>query len=311
MGFGWGWQPYVSVAERKRKAAKSVEKMKKSGRAVMPVEISGRSIATTFWGKAWCDNLESYSDYENRLPRGRTYVRNGSVVDLQIEPGKVTSLVSGSSLYKIEISIKPLERKTWDTIKNACAGKIESLIELLKGKLSKGVMEAVTKQEGGLFPQHSEISLKCSCPDSAIMCKHVAATLYGVGARLDHSPELLFKLREVDHLELISQADTGANLGKTISKDKVLSSDSLEDLFGIDIESNEFQEKNIIRPDETKDVYRAGKDLGLKNKKKKSKVKKSKKTKAKKSSKKAATTQKIQKQSESKKKTSKVKNKKR
>ncbi len=171
---------------------------KKAGRLASPVVLAGRTIAGTFWGKAWCDNLEAYSDYANRLPRGRTYIRNGSVVDLQISEGKIASYVSGSELYEIEIKIKPLPHRLWKTIQTECAGKIDSLIELLQGKLSSAVMQVVTRQQTGLFPSPKEIDLDCSCPDWAGLCKHVAATLYGVGARLDEKPELLFLLRGVD-----------------------------------------------------------------------------------------------------------------
>src|SRR5205807_1432166 len=81
-----------------------------------PVKIEGRQIASTFWGKAWCDNLESYRDYENRLPRGRTYVRNGSVVDLQIAPREVTAIVSGSKIYKVKVSIGNVGPARWRTL---------------------------------------------------------------------------------------------------------------------------------------------------------------------------------------------------
>src|SRR3954454_13790165 len=173
--YDYGFPRYVSVAERRRKAAREVEKLKKNGRTVTPVAIEGNKIATTFWGKAWCDNLESYSDYANRLPRGRSYVKNGSVCDLYIEPGKVTALVCGSELYRIAIKIKPLAADTWRSIKNQCAGQIGSMIELLQGKLSKSVMEVVTRHDGGLFPKPREIGMNCSCPDAAGMCKHLAA----------------------------------------------------------------------------------------------------------------------------------------
>src|SRR5262245_10633830 len=200
------FRPYVPVAQRRAQAAREVEKRRKAGKAVSPVVIEGRAIANTFWGKAWCDNLESYSDFENRLPRGRTYVRNGSVVDLQIQPGKVTALVSGSELYEVRVDIATLPSAEWSSIKSRCAGQIGSLVELLQGKLSKGVIEIVTAHNGGLFPRPREIEMSCSCPDWAGMCKHIAAVLYGVGARLDHEPEMLFLLRNVDHQELIEEA---------------------------------------------------------------------------------------------------------
>src|SRR4051794_41968297 len=94
-----GWAPYVPVAERRRKAEREVAKLRKKGHPVAPVRIEGRTIATTFWGKAWCDNLESYRDYENRLPRGRTYVRNGSVVDLQITPRRGEAGGRGAAVF--------------------------------------------------------------------------------------------------------------------------------------------------------------------------------------------------------------------
>ena len=207
---GWhsydNWRPYVSVTQRRRQAARNVARMKKAGRKVSPVEIAGRKITATFWGDAWCRNLESYSDYSNRLPRGRTYVRNGSVIDLQIEAGSVCSLVSGSEIYEVEIKIKPLAKRRWTGIKGQCAGQIGPLVELLQGSISKGVMEIVTRKGKGLFPAPKEISLSCSCPDWATMCKHVAATLYGVGARLDHAPKLLFTLRGADHAEMVAAA---------------------------------------------------------------------------------------------------------
>lgn len=230
------WPPYVPVAERRRRAAKKVAKMKKSGRDISPVEIAGRNIATTFWGNAWCKNLEAYSDYSNRLPRGRTYVRNGSVLDLQIEAGRVRALVSGTDIYKVDLEIKPLAKKKWIEIKGQCAGQIDSLVELLQGSISKGVMEIVTRKNEGLFPSPREIALNCSCPDWATMCKHVAATLYGVGARLDHEPELLFTLRGVDPTEMVEAAiDQPTTAGKT-RKGRVLDTDELSSVFGVDID---------------------------------------------------------------------------
>ena len=233
------WRPYVTVAERRLQAARLVAKMKKAGRKVAPVEIEGRKIARTFWGDAWCKNLEAYSDYENRLPRGRTYVRNGSVIDLRIEAGRVRSLVSGSEIYEVEITIKPLAKKRWTDLKGRCSGRIDSLVELLKGSISKGVMEIVTSKGKGLFPSPREIELTCSCPDWAVMCKHVAATLYGVGARLDHRPELLFTLRGVDPAELVEAAVDGAPPGRKPRRGRVLEADDLSSVFGVDIDMGE------------------------------------------------------------------------
>jgi uncharacterized Zn finger protein len=228
--------PYVKVADRKKKAAKEAEKLKKKGNACEPIIIQGRTIANTFWGKAWCDNLESYSDYSNRLPRGRTYVRNGSVIDLKVSAGEITGLVSGSSIYKIKISIDKVVANQWTKIVKECAGKIDSLIELLQGKFSKAVMEVMTNRKKGLFPDPKEIKLSCSCPDWAEMCKHVAAVLYGVGSRLDQRPEELFMLRQADHLDLIAKAGT-TSFTQTTShpEDTILADADLSSLFGIDM----------------------------------------------------------------------------
>ncbi len=245
------WPVYVSVAQRRRQGAKLVAKLEKAGRQISPVEIAGRKIATTFWGEAWCRNLESYSDYSNRLPRGRTYVRNGSVIDLQIEPGRVRSLVSGSEIYEVEIEIMPLAKRRWTGIKGQCAGQIDSLIELLQGTISKGVMEIVTRKKEGLFPSPKEISLSCSCPDWATMCKHVASTLYGVGARLDHQPELLFALRGVDPAELVEIAVDQPPTGGKPRSGRLLKSDRLSSVFGVDIDMGGVSDDELAPPART------------------------------------------------------------
>ena len=230
------WAPYVPVAERRRRAARKMESLRKKGANIQPVQIEGRKIAKTFWGEAWCNHLESFSDYENRLPRGRTYVRNGSVCHLAIAKGKIEAKVSRSSLYNLRIRIKTLPGKKWKAVQRKCSGQIGSLIELLQGNLSDSTMEVVTDRKNGLFPLPDEISLDCDCPDWAVMCKHVAAVLYGVGARLDERPELLFKLRGVDHEELIAaDAEAAVSAATSKGKSKRLDTNDLSDVFGIDI----------------------------------------------------------------------------
>jgi len=223
------------VAERRDQAAAEVRRLERAGRKVWPVLIEGRKMAKSFWGAAWCRNLEAYSDFANRLPRGRTYVRNGSVVDLQIGAGKVRSLVSGSEVYTVTISVAPLASARWESIKRECSGAIGSLVELLQGKLSKGVMAVVTAKDSGLFPAPSDIELSCSCPDWATMCKHVAATLYGVGARLDDTPELLFTLRGVGPEELVEAAVQQGAPARRGRRRPALAADDLSSVFGVDI----------------------------------------------------------------------------
>jgi uncharacterized Zn finger protein len=234
MSFG-DFQPYVPVAARRARAAREVEKLKKK-RAVAPVIVEGRKIAQSFWGKAWCDNLERYSDFASRLPRGRTYVRNGSVIDLQIERGQLRALVSGSEIYQVEIDIAVALPSRWKAICKDCAGSVGSLVELLQGKLSKNVMERVCRGSDGLFPAPSEIKLSCSCPDWADMCKHVAAVLYGVGARLDTAPDLLFTLRGVDRAGLVSTAGADAQITRLgAASERVLADVDVAALFGLDM----------------------------------------------------------------------------
>jgi uncharacterized Zn finger protein len=230
------WPAYVSVAERRVKAEREAGKLRKKGSVLAPVVVEGRKIASTFWGKAWCDNLESYRDYENRLERGRSYARNGLVIDLQIAPHAVTALVCGSSLYTVKITIAELPKAQWKSICADCAGGIDSLVELLQGRFSKGVMERICRQGTGLFPKPAEIKFSCSCLDHASMCKHVAGALYGVGARLDARPELLFRLRAVNENDLV------ANIGEVLPMSKqgpgagkVLEADDMAALFGLDM----------------------------------------------------------------------------
>ncbi len=230
------WKPYVPVAARREKAAKTAAKLAKKGHALSPVTASRGAIAKSFWGKAWCENLERYSDYANRLPRGRTYLRNGSVIDLKIGAGEATAQVMGSSLYRIKVQISAVASSHWQGIARDCARSIDTLVELLQGQLSASVMERITRPGSGLFPSPKEIRFSCSCPDSAAMCKHIAATLYGIGARLDAEPQLLFGLRKVDAKELIARAGEGEALPQKAPRaGRVLDSSKLADVFGIDL----------------------------------------------------------------------------
>lgn len=234
------WGPKLSVEQQRKQAEKKLAQLRngKGGHNLSPVVIDGRTIASSFWGKSWCANLERYSDYSNRLPRGRSYVRHSCVIDLQIAKGEISAQVSGSSLYKIKITIAPLAGQNWTSVCGDCSSSIDSMVELLQGRLSKAVMDRVCRQGDGLFPAPKDIKLSCSCPDGAYMCKHVAATLYGVGARLDDRPELLFVLRGVDQQELIASA--GATPGVAASKKaaksiKVLADADLASVFGLDM----------------------------------------------------------------------------
>jgi len=217
---------------------KEIARRRKRGEPVEPVEIEGRAIARTFWGRAWCEHLESFRDYSSRLPRGRSYVRNGSVVHLEIAEGQVAALVMGSKLYEVRLTVQALPAKRWQAVRRRCEGQIGSLLELLEGRLSESVMAVVTDRQGGLFPLAKEVGFECTCPDWATMCKHVAAACYGVGARLDERPELLFRLRGVDHEGLIAPdasavaAMTAATAGDARRR---IAADELAGVFGIEL----------------------------------------------------------------------------
>lgn len=237
--FYGGWRPYVPVGQRRAQALVQMERLRKDGVDIQPVEITGRTIARSFWGKGWCTHLESFGDYSNRLPRGRTYVRNGSVCHLDIREGRVEAMVSGSDLYHVTVEIAPLKKTKWNVLKRRCTGKIASLIELLQGRLSEELMGVVADRNDGLFPLPGEITFECDCPDWADMCKHISAVMYGIGARLDSRPELLFTLRGADHGELISEETSAAAIagsGSQRARRRALAGQDLENVFGVELE---------------------------------------------------------------------------
>ncbi len=200
-----------SVSELQAKARKSIERAKKKGVIYDPIVVPGtgsqRKLCTSWWGKAWCSNMEQYSDYANRLPRGQRYCRNGMVIDLQIEKGVVHAKVQGSDRtpYDITITIKPLSQKAIKAIQERCEFGISSLETLVAGEFPKELQDLFTAKEG-LFPSPSEIKFHCDCPDGAYLCKHVAAVMYGIGIRLDQKPLLLFELRGLDPKSLVEKA---------------------------------------------------------------------------------------------------------
>jgi uncharacterized Zn finger protein len=249
----------VSVGEKRVRARRKLEQLKKKHPGIRPVVIEGNTLVRTWWGKAWNGNLTKYADYSNRVGRGRSYVRHGAVLDLQIKPGQVSALVQGSrqSPYTVTMQIKPISKAIWTEIRAACEGQLASLQELLEGRFPKGLAELFTAKGSGLFPSPKEIEFKCSCPDWAYMCKHVAAVLYGIGTRLDEDPSLFFVLRKMKMDDLITQAvrDKSARLLRQAKKktSRVIDDADLGDVFGIDLESavaaeNDGSEATTVEP---------------------------------------------------------------
>jgi uncharacterized Zn finger protein len=244
MSFYYGYHEYITVAEKRLKAQNMLKKLQKKNPGIKPITLTGKTLAETWWGKAWNKNLEKYADYENRIGRGRSYVRNDSVLDLQIKPGEVTSLVQGTRAkpYSIVVKIDNISNNIWKKIRTECEGKIESLQELLEGKFPKALSEIFVEQGHGLFPSPKEIKFQCSCPDWASMCKHVAATLYGIGTRLDKEPKQFFELRNAKMNDLITQA-VKEKSKKMLEKAKKKTSRVIEDkdiagVFGVNLNKN-------------------------------------------------------------------------
>lgn len=233
-----GFYSQPSTTELKRKSEASRRNAEKKGRVMEPVVIQGRTIARSWWGKAWCANLEGYADYESRLERGKRYVKTGAVIDLQIKKGRVYAKVQGSrkTPYKVEIRISPLSEERCQEIIAACGQRVENLEKLMTGNFPEELKELFT-QENGLFPAPREISFSCSCPDWALMCKHVAAALYGVGARLDKDPSLFFTLRgiEMERFIDVAIANRVELMLKNASRQskRIIASDEVRGLFGV------------------------------------------------------------------------------
>lgn len=248
---GWNYYPpYLSVAEKRAHGARELVKLlKRSKRAAEPVVLAHRKrqLAATFWGRAWADNLERYADLANRLPRGRAYLRNGSVLDLTIGRGRVEAYVAGTELYRVTIDIAPLTRARWRRVVARCTGRIGSLVGLLRGELSEDVLAVLTDAKDGLFPEPRQLTLDCSCPDGALVCKHVAAVLYGVAIRLDARPELFFELRQLDQAELSGSAAAAVVARPRPVAGKRIAADRLSSVFGIELEEDETRRGRVSR----------------------------------------------------------------
>lgn len=154
-----GYPEHLTADARRRGAAEAVAALRRAGRAISPVVVRGRVLATSPQGRAWCASIDELAEVQGtRLASGRSYVRSGSVVDLQVEPGVIRALVQGTELYEVEVRVD-------------------------------------APVQPPLFPSPGAITATCTCPDDAPVCKHAAAALYAVGARLDHDPRALARLR--------------------------------------------------------------------------------------------------------------------
>jgi len=269
------WGPRETVGERRARCEKLIAKLrKKKGVIIRPIIIEGMKITKTFWGNAWCKNMESYADYSHRIDRGRSYARHRSIIDLSETKNGFTAQVLGTDPYQVDIAITPLPPATRKALKKTCTGKVDSLINLLSGSLDDSIMSHMANPENGLFPKPEEIKITCNCPDYATLCKHAAAVLYGIGHRLDTDPKLLFKLRQVDHSELANTATQtiGTIAAEAQKSDADLDDTDLSDIFGIDIDTDDLSEKTAQPPKVKKAKKKAAKKKTTKKKPKKKKV---------------------------------------
>lgn len=238
-GYGWGYkQP--TMAELRADAARQLRQAAARGEdwnPVRPASVRG-PLAKSWWGEAWCDNLERYADFANRIARGRRYLRSDAVLDLRIEEGRVEAKVMGSRgvPYGVRIDIRPLPPEKVEALLDRCGRKVKNLDSLLEGEFPEE-LKSVFFEKGGLFPSPDEILFGCSCPDWASMCKHVAAVLYGIGVRFDEDPLLFFTLRGVDPGTLVDAAVQNRlqsmleNAGRPSTR--IIDDSSWQELFGL------------------------------------------------------------------------------
>lgn len=229
------WRPYVSKRKRQGLALGEIRQLKEKGFNPSPVRVGQGPIAGRPWGQAWCKNIECFSDFKSRLPAGRTCLRQNAVIHLEVTAGLVTALVQGEELYRVRVGIQPANLDAWENLRQQCHGRIGSLLELIQGNLEEDVMALMARSGDGLFPAPDDIDFRCSCPDWAQMCQHVAATLYGVGHRLDQAPELLFTLRGVDAASLVDGAVDSLVEDLKPLPEAPWDDSELGDLFGIDL----------------------------------------------------------------------------
>ena len=245
------WYDYSDSAAQKKKLADDIEKRRQRGESLDVFNSpTGNKLTQQFWGAAWTRHLETYGGYNARLGRGRSYLRQGKVLNLVVDEGIAAAEVAGSYLYEVEIRVSPLPADRWRAIKAECAGQVASLLDLLGGKLGDGVMKIITDPDKGLFPRGKEIRHQCTCPDDADLCKHQAAVLYAIAVLFDRDPRVFFHLRGVDPSELIASSGTSLMDSGAGAKGE-LEGEDLSALFGIDLAEDYALPPPVAKPKPT------------------------------------------------------------
>lgn len=219
--------PRLRVADLARLAQQRRENLLQEGRQLHPVQGSSRNLASHFWGRAWMKHLALCEAGGLCLAPGRTLLRHGCVLDLQLAPGRVEALVSAQELVEVQIDIAPLEDERLEALKEACSGRIDSLVSLLEGCTDEAVLQRLCDPETGLLPEPHDWHMNCTCPDWAEPCPHAAAALYATGTLIDVEPTLLFQLRQVEASSLIEAPKVEA---------EVFDTSALGSMFGIDLD---------------------------------------------------------------------------
>lgn len=224
---GYEEQPRLKAADLERLAQQHREQLAAAGVELHPVVSRSRKLATSFWGSAWMRRLSVCEAGGLCLAPGRTLLRHGCVLDVRVTPGRAEALVSADELYEVELRLSPPEEEQVEHLATLCAGKIDTLLSLLEGRVDEALLQQLCDPENGLLPDARDWHISCSCPDWAEPCPHAAAVMYALGVLLDSQPELLFTLRSIDPAVLIRRPQQAT---------ACFDAASLSATFGIDLD---------------------------------------------------------------------------
>lgn len=162
--------------------------------------MARQTYGNTWWGEQWLNAL-THIDYDNRLPRGRTYANKGAVKDLKLSGGALHAKVQGSRPrpYQVSIQVPSLTEKNVENLLDALVSDPGVIARLLNGELDPSVLTHAQYLGIAIFPSKwKDLAMQCSCPDWAVPCKHLAAAIYLMSREIDSNPFLVFSLRSVD-----------------------------------------------------------------------------------------------------------------
>lgn len=193
----------MKAADLEAQARRELIELKSAGEEVRPVVGTTRKLAAHFWGSAWMKHLALCESGGWSLSAGRTLLRHGCVLDLQLEAGLIRARVMEERLHDVEIALDPLDGERLEELRTICSGKIDSLVPLLEGTLDDALLATLCNAETGLLPEPGAWHMSCTCPDWSEPCPHAAAAIYAAGILIDAEPSLLFRLRQVSPEDLL------------------------------------------------------------------------------------------------------------